>query len=326
MSLDSYDNIFHQFPAVSAEEWKNKIIKDLKGEAFEKLIWHNKEGIEVLPFYTKEDNQKYQLQIPQRTTGNWQITERIIVDEVSKANKDAISALESGATAIIFDLQDASVSQAEIAILINNILLDIAPVTFENYSNTDQHLLEHFVKNSCPVVVAIPPQETITDELVYALQNGLKQESAVLRFHFFISDNYFFEIAKLRAFRWLWKNVCELDKRSYHIFIQSETGFQNRHDTDDYTNMLRNTTEAMSAVLGGCDSLIINSHDILKDNTDFGKRIARNINHILQHESYFNDPESRNFGTGADAAKGSYYIEYLTYQLCKKSWEKFIKL
>ena len=59
MSLDSYESIFQQFPSVSAEEWRNKIIKDLKGESFDKLIWHTKEDIEVLPFYTKEDNEKY---------------------------------------------------------------------------------------------------------------------------------------------------------------------------------------------------------------------------------------------------------------------------
>ena len=82
MPLDTYESIFQQFPTVSADEWKNKIIKDLKGEAFDKLIWHTKEDIEVLPFYTKEDNLNYQLNIPEKQTNGWQIKERIFVGEI----------------------------------------------------------------------------------------------------------------------------------------------------------------------------------------------------------------------------------------------------
>ena len=112
------------------------------------------------------------------------------------------------------------------------------------------------------------------------------------------------------------KQICELNNQAYNIYIQCETSYKKFSVDDEYSNILRNTTAAMSAVLGGCDSLIITSHDKLIGESPFGKRIARNINHILQHESYFTEIK--------DAAKGSYYIEYLTYQLCKKSWERFV--
>lgn len=314
MPLDTYESIFQQFPAVSADEWKNKIIKDLKGEAFDKLIWHTKEGIEVLPFYTKEDNLNYQLNIPEKQTKGWQITERIFVGEILIANNEALHALEYGATALVFDLQDKSFNRVEIENLVKNILLDIAPISFENYYEGNEIILESVVKNSCVATIKISPQETITDELVFALQQGIQQTGNY--FSFSVGQNYFFEIAKLRAFRWLWKQVCDLKNQPYHIFIQCETSLGNFSKEEENSNMLRNTTSAMSAILGGCDSLIINSHDA--NNTAFGKRIARNINHILHHESYFNEIQ--------DAAKGSYYIEYLTSQLCKKSWEKFTKL
>jgi methylmalonyl-CoA mutase len=153
MSLDSYESIYQQFSSVSAEEWKEKIIKDLRGDAFDKLIWHTKEDIEVLPFYTKEDNLNYQLQIPEKQTKGWQITERIIVDDVLTANKEALHALENGATALVFDLQQMPFSPAEIEGLIKNILVDIAPVTFNNYSSEMKLILESIVKDSCPEII-----------------------------------------------------------------------------------------------------------------------------------------------------------------------------
>lgn len=319
MSLDVFDTIFEQFPAATPEQWKAKIIKDLKGVSFDNLIWHTQEDIEVLPFYTKEDNAKYQLNIPEKQSNIWQITERIIVEDVLSANKNALLALENGANAIVFNLNFYEYTQEDILLLVKGILLDIASVYFENYSLENKTILENVVSNSCPENINVPKLNSIVDELVFALESGTHQQTDnVLQFHLYCTQNYFFEIAKLRALRWLWKQVCDLNNQPYNISIVSETGLNKRNDNDEYTNMLRNTTEAMSAILGGCDSLIINSHDIVKENSDFGKRIARNIHHILQHESYFSEVN--------DATKGAYYIEYLTYQLCKKTWEKFCVL
>ena len=318
MSLDNYESIFQQFSATTTEDWKAKIIKDLKDEAFDTLIWHSNEGIDVLPFYTHETTQKYQLQIPLKESTSWHITERIVVSSIEKANKEALKALENGATSLIFDLQLKSFTEHELETLLNNILLDIAPVYFENFIASNKAVLEGIVKGSCVSVIQIPRQETIIDELVYGLTQS--QHNETNRFHFYIGQNYFFEIAKLRAFKWLWKQLCTLNNQVYSIFLQCESNPIHNDVKEENTNILRNTTAAMSAVIGGCDSLIINSHEV--NITNFGKRIARNINHILQFESGFSNPEI----SGLDAAKGSYYIEYLTYQLCKKSWERFSKL
>ena len=311
MSLDAFDTIFQQFPPTSSLEWKNKIIKDLKGDEFEKLIWHSKENIDVLPFYTKEDNEKYQLNIPKKQSDTYLITERIVVNDIVSANQEALFSLQGGANSIVFDLQNKPFTKEAIILLLKDILIDIVVISFENYVTENKSILEDLVKNSCTVIIEISLSDSITDELVFALQHAENNT----HFKFFITQNYFFEIAKLRAFRWLYKQFCELNDQSFSVFIQCETGLQKRNETDEYTNMLRNTTEAMSAILGGCDSLIVNSHDIANDNTDFGKRIARNIHHILEHESYFSEIK--------DAAKGSYSIEYLTYQLAMKAWEKF---
>lgn len=311
MSIEHFDSIYQSFPGLSAEEWKAKICKDLKGDSFEKLIWHTNEGFDVLPFYTKEDNKNYQLNIPKRLTNGWQIAERIVVNNIETANAQALLALENGATSIFFDVQHQSLSQNDVFGLVKNILLDIAPVTFENFNSNDKYVFESIVNNNCTPKVSVPKLENITEELVFALQEGIQQKTN--SFHFLITSNYFFEIAKLRAFRWLWKQASTVHQLPTNANIIAETCLNNLSKNEENTNLLRNTTMAMSAILGTCDVLLVQSHNA--EDNGFAKRMARNIQHILQHES--------NFDKMQDAAKGSYYIEYLTYQFCMQSWNKF---
>jgi methylmalonyl-CoA mutase len=311
MPLDSYDSIFNQFPAVSAQEWKHRIIRDLKGNPFEKLEWHNE--VDVLPFYTKENNKKYQLSIPEKMAG-WKIVERITVRDVSNANALALQALKMGVEIILFNVDKKVLSKDEAVLLVKDIILDAATVYFENFIESNRSELESVVQDSCPYTLSIPKGNSIIDELTHALKHGIKQfrGKQALFFHFYTGTNYFFEIAKLRAFRWLWKQVCDHKQQPYALYILSETNLIESSANDEYANMLSNTTEAMSAVLGGCDALIINSHDAGQEDSGFGRRIARNVHHILRHESYFTDI--------TDAAKGSYYIEYLTYEFARKAW------
>ena len=133
MSIEKLESIYQQFQGNTAEEWKQKIIQELKGESFEQLTWHSSEGIDVLPFYTKEDNLNYQLSIPKRNSNSWQIVERIIVDDIKDANKQALEALQYGATSIVFNLQHQVINKENIQALLQDILLDVAPVRFENY-------------------------------------------------------------------------------------------------------------------------------------------------------------------------------------------------
>jgi methylmalonyl-CoA mutase len=85
---------------------------------------------------------------------------------------------------------------------------------------------------------------------------------------------------------------------------------------DPYLNMLSNTSQAMSAILGGCDLLTVYPHNRgIEPTDDFGKRIARNISVILREEAYFDKV--------ADPAAGSYYLEKLTDQFSASIWEAF---
>ncbi|HNE50208.1 MAG TPA: hypothetical protein PLZ64_03645, partial [Chitinophagales bacterium] len=128
MALDTYESIFQSFPPATAQDWKNKIIKDLKGEPYDKLIWHTNENIEVLPFYTKESIEGMQLQIPVKASKGWQIAERIIVHEFDTANKSALESLHAGAQIILFDLQNKKITATDISVLVKEIDIEIAPV------------------------------------------------------------------------------------------------------------------------------------------------------------------------------------------------------
>lgn len=127
-----------------------------------------------------------------------------------------------------------------------------------------------------------------------------------------VGTEYFFEIAKLRALRLLWESVTNLYAIDANLYIHAEPGKRNKTLYDYNVNMLRTTTECMSAVLGGANSIANQPYDAIfhKDN-EFGNRIARNQLLVLKHESYFD--------IVTNAADGCYYIEDTTEQLAEKA-------
>lgn len=141
-----------------------------------------------------------------------------------------------------------------------------------------------------------------------------------IQFTFATDSDYFIEIAKIRAIRYLWALIVEQynpkTKESGKTKIHSTTSSWNKSIYDPYTNMLRLTTEAMSSVIGGTDSLLVNPFDqIFTTSGEFSKRIARNLQLLLKEESHFDKV--------VDPAAGSYYIESTTNSLIEKSFELF---
>ncbi|TYB70521.1 methylmalonyl-CoA mutase [Bizionia gelidisalsuginis] len=140
--------------------------------------------------------------------------------------------------------------------------------------------------------------------------------SAPITFNVSVGTNYFFEIAKLRALRVLWKTIAKEYGANTDCFIFVTPTKRNKTIYDYNINMLRTTTECMSAILGGANTICNLAYDAIyhKDN-EFGERIARNQLLILKHESYFDAVEN--------ASDGSYYIENLTTQLAEKALTLF---
>ena len=131
-----------------------------------------------------------------------------------------------------------------------------------------------------------------------------------------VGTNYFFEIAKLRALRLLFNTLASEYNHNFDCHIIATPTKRNKTLYDYNVNMLRTTTECMSAILGGADAVANLAYDAIyhKDN-EFGDRISRNQLLVLKHESYFDKVNN--------PADGAYYIETLTEQLAEKALELF---
>lgn len=152
-------------------------------------------------------------------------------------------------------------------------------------------------------------------------ERGLNVDDAAkqIRFSFSIGGNFFMEIAKLRAARVLWAQVVAAfggDKEAQKIKMHARTGLYNKTQKDPYVNMLRTTTEALSGVIAGVDSLCVGNFDEVSRVPDqFSRRISRNTQIILQEECELTSV--------VDPAGGSWAIEWLTNEVSQKSWAFF---
>lgn len=160
------------------------------------------------------------------------------------------------------------------------------------------------------------------DYLAHATSKGtdIDQIAQTMEFNFSIGSNYFLEIAKFRAVRMLWAMIVEqykpLHEASKQMRIHAQSSVWNKSLYDPNVNMLRMTTEGMSAAIAGCDSITLNPYDnTFKNENEFSSRIARNVQLILKYESYFDKV--------IDPSAGSYYIENITDQLAEQAWKLF---
>ena len=159
-------------------------------------------------------------------------------------------------------------------------------------------------------------------EYLQALVNrglSIDEASQEIAFTFPVGSDFFMELSKLRAARVLWANIVEAyggDEKGQKMTVHATTSMLTKSNLDPYVNMLRSTTEAFSAAIGGADSIHVDSYQQGAD--AFSRRIARNTHYILKEESFINKV--------VDPAAGSYYVEKLTNQLADEAWKLFQEL
>lgn len=189
----------------------------------------------------------------------------------------------------------------------------------------------------------------VAQELGYALAWGNEYLSSLvdagcetslvakkIKFNFGVGGNYFMEIAKFRAAKLLWAQIVDayqgkclrpdcpetvngICKCAAKMRIHAQTSEFNKTIFDANVNMLRTQTEAMSATLGGVNSLTVLPYDsTYKKGDEFSERIARNQQLLLKEESHFDKV--------ADPAAGSYYIETLTNNVAEQAWKLFLEI
>ncbi len=162
------------------------------------------------------------------------------------------------------------------------------------------------------------------DYVDFLTEKGFSPEEIFPRmlFRFAVGSDYFMEIAKFRALRYLWAKIAEsygITGKKAAMTVHAVTGLRNKTVYDPYVNMLRTTTETMAAILGGADEITTLQFDVLHPlRPELGKRIARNQQLILRLESYLDKV--------SDIPAGSYYIENLTKKLIDKAWQLFLEM
>ena len=394
-------NLLADFPAISTQEWKDKIIADLKGADFDKkLVWRTPEGFNVMPFYRQEDIEglqtkdsapgKFPYVRGTKLHNNWLVRQDIDAKDAAKANAKALDVLNKGVNSLGFKLNKAELSAAYIQTLLEGIYPECVELNFTVCVSKSVELINlladyfkakgydlnkvcgsincdpinrmlkkgkqlqvsavaEIIKNVYEAGKLLPNYTVVavnslsltnagaycSQELAYAMAWGSQymqmltdagidanEAAAAIKFNFGVGGNYFMEIAKFRAARWLWAEILKAfgcAEENAKIKMHAETSTFNLTVFDAHVNMLRTQTEAMSATLGGVDSLTVSPFDVTyKESDDFSERIARNQQLLLLEESHFNKV--------VDPAAGSYYLENLTAQLAEQAWKIFLEV
>lgn len=198
--------------------------------------------------------------------------------------------------------------------------------------------LKHFTSLTMRGVDLVNAGAYIYQELGYALaasadtlqkvaeQSGLELAEVArrIRFDMGVGSNYFMEMAKFRALRWLWATVVTAngilkEEEACKAMVHAETALWNKTLYDAHVNLLRTTTESMSAILGGVHSFSVLPFDATYSwGDDFSERIARNQQLLLKEESHFDKV--------VDPAGGSYYVEHLTVAIAQEAWKLFLEV
>ncbi|MEP2277956.1 methylmalonyl-CoA mutase subunit beta [Maribacter sp.] len=187
---------------------------------------------------------------------------------------------------------------------------DLVSSEIENLLSIDVSLYENA---GADMVQQLAYAMSHANEYLNILQEGnTLSKLKSIDFKVAVGGNYFFEIAKLKALRNLWDVLANAYEISIPCHINTEPSKRNKTIYDYNVNMLRTTTECMSAVLGGSNTVFnLNYNAVYKKDNDFADRIALNQLILLKEESYFDKVEN--------PAEGSYYVETITSQLAEKA-------
>ncbi|EPG72729.1 putative methylmalonyl-CoA mutase, small subunit [Leptospira fainei serovar Hurstbridge str. BUT 6] len=204
-------------------------------------------------------------------------------------------------------------------------ILEEYAATWPNYRSLTVHS-STFRDSGSTIVQELAFTLALGSEYLFRLsQTGLKPETVNSQtiLQFTVGPDYFLEIAKFRAARTLWAEIfkaysSETGEASLP-FIAAETAKYNYGVYDVHNNMLRATTEAMTAAIGGAEIITVLPFDHLIQPADsFSLRIARNVQLLMKHESYLDKV--------VDPSSGSYYLETLTQSMTEQAWKLFCEI
>lgn len=352
-----------EFTALSKSDWKQLVMKELKGQSFDSLNWQINDRICLDPYYTVDENDENLSALPFST--DVLIGEAFDCKHVEETNALLLQSLSGGLQSPLFIIS-SSYKKEDLTLILKEVdlnfisafwnftdinevnkILDILNSVYNFSKAENQTFSGGIILNTGQIIqqynelsIKYPFLKTISisasksyeaeevdieladilhqiKELIYQLSpNEINKFFYNCFFNFTIGKNYLFEIARLRAFSYLWGNfqlsygIEKVELPYINISFNSEA-----YDEDNNLNMIRATTMTMASYLGGASRITVLPTD--HEESAFSRRIARNIQHLLIMESGFDKVQ--------DPAAGSYYIEQLTLKIAESSWKIFTK-
>ena len=357
-------SLFEEFETSSLKDWKEKIIKDLKGKDYEEtLVWKDENGIKHQPIYSAESNENADLikaiQAAQKKSTHWgnvqlfNAKEENAVEMVTEGLKNGLDFAFIEHASKYKEFIHSKPEGKKIYFFLDKIKTDKLPKSFlidpirdllqkKSYAESNLESLkavfqlrlndlkpDHFLLVDGSIYKEAGA--TAVQELAYTLSHAVEYfdrmteegftADAVARSFIFklgYGNSYFTEIAKGRAFHYLVDQLYQQYKTKHRIVIWGDASKYYQSHKDAHTNLLRLSSQAMSAVLGNCNLVSLPAFDALEHSSSLGRRMSKNIPLILKEESSFEQVR--------DAANGSYYIENLTAELAEKGWDLFLKI
>ena len=326
--------LFEAFEKPNLTDWKAQLIKELKSDNTNDPTSFENE-VEELSFTDIYTPTTPILTFNKPNSNDWKIGAEIQVVDIKLANQWALKQLNLGANALNFDvtqLEDLILSE-----LLDGIETAYIYVYFTTINQEQSELIRSWFSNKLPLFLHINTASNLVNafqiddvggnakqQLAFALAKGkallTKNPTEPIHFMFGIGSNFLVEIAKFRAFHILWDSIQTACETHIKTYVTAKTGFVNKSLQDPYTNLLRQTTEGLSAVVGVVDQLIIQPYDLLAKtgSSTFTERMAINISLILKEEAEINQ--------WIDPLEGSFVLENYTNILADEAWRLFQKI
>ncbi len=312
---------------MSNTAWENLVKKQLKTEdIYPVLTKENLEGIVVKPFYDK-------VQYPLVNLPKVEENTHLVARYHESLEEDVFAFLLDGNVENLLE-KTIFVDNIDLAGHISPkeedqyfSLIDVfdEKETIINDQLVKELLAKQFKRNICVDIslhqnagAAIYQQLGIalakTKELVEVYGEGILNK---LIFRIAIGGNYFFEMAKLRAFKLVFNQLSKEYQLDEIPYIFAETSLRNKAVSDHENNLIRSTLELASAMIGGADAVFSNNYLVGKT-TEISEEISFKQQIVLAYESIINVFE--------DASNGSYLVEDLTHQIAEKAWAYFVEI
>ena len=313
------------FTPVTLQDWENLVKKQLKtDDIYAILSKENLEGITVKPYYDKSPENLQNLPKVEEST-------HLVAKYQEGLEEDAYAFLLNNNVEKLYDKTIFVANEdlaGHITLSEENRYFSLIDVFVNNEINSqlaEELLSKNFERNIC--VDASLYQNagaSITQQLTFSLGKAKDLAEVFgaeilekLVFKFAVGGNYFFEIAKIRAFKILFNQLSKEFGLDSIPYIFTETSLRNKAKNDEENNLIRSTLELSAAMIAGSDAVYSNDFKVQNSNS-LSEEISFKQQIVLAYESIINVFD--------DAANGSYYIEEITHQFAENAWKLFLEI